>query len=148
MADPLSVAGLAAGLVSLGLQVSGGITQYLDALDCREQDISSARQQNESLRKVLPVIEASLSQLQSDHHTATAAAQACLDSCKTSFKALQDLVTDLTGPDQANSGKRSKIASHGRRLAYPFKRPKLQQLEGKLRSANAALQLALQALEL
>ncbi|KAL2139809.1 hypothetical protein VTI28DRAFT_4664 [Corynascus sepedonium] len=65
-----------------------------------------------------------------------------------SFEALQELVTNLTGPGQANSGKRSKIASHGRKLVYPFKRPKLQQLEGKLSSTHAALQLALQALEL
>lgn len=145
MADPLSIAASAAGLVSLGFQVGGGITQYLDALNCRDADISSARQQNKALSDTLSVIEASLVQLRTDHHAATAAAKACLDSCRASLMALQGLVAKVAGPGQATT---SKIQGHGRKLLYPFKRPKLQQLEAKLGSTNAALQLALQALGL
>ncbi|KAH6838338.1 hypothetical protein B0I37DRAFT_316861 [Chaetomium sp. MPI-CAGE-AT-0009] len=148
MADPLSVAGLAAGLVSLGLQVSGGIAQYVDALDCREHDIAYARQQNDSLHKTLQVIETSLVQLRHDHHPATAAVQGCLDSCKTELNALQDLVAELAHPAQSITNRRSKIKSHGKKLLYPFDRPKLQQLETKLHNANATLRLALQALGL
>jgi hypothetical protein len=58
------------------------------------------------------------------------------------------LMTAQPPCSRANSGKRSKWAGHSKRLLYPFKRPKLQQLERKLRSTNTALQLALQALEL
>jgi hypothetical protein len=47
MADPLSIAGTVAGLVSLGLQVCGGITQYLDAIKCLAEELSSARRQVE-----------------------------------------------------------------------------------------------------
>lgn len=148
MSDPLSLAASAAGLVSLGLQVCGGITQYLDALDCREQDISSARQQNESLQKLFPIIESSLSQLRGDHHEATAAAQDCLNACKTNLKALEDLLADLTGSCQAHGEKRIKVTSRGKKLFYPFKRSKLRELEEKLSRTNAALQLPLQALEL
>lgn len=148
MSDPLSIAASAAGLVSLGLQVCGGITRYLDALDCREQDISSSRQRNESLQKLLPVIEFSLNQLRSDHHAVTAAAQDCLDACKTDFKDLENLLVDLTSSGRANSGKTSKIASHGKKLLYPFKRSKLQELNGKLSRTTQSLQLALQALGL
>jgi DNA anti-recombination protein RmuC len=148
MADPLSVAGLAAGVVSLGIQVCGGITKYLDALDCREQDILSAKQQNECLRKALQVVEASLARLQRDHSAAAAAVQDCLDSSKQELSALNDFVTQLAGSGQPSTGRRGRIKAEGRKLLYPFHRSKLEQLESRLRNANATLQVALQALGL
>ncbi len=148
MADPLSIAGLAAGLVSLGLQVSGGITQYVDALDCREADIASAKQLNDCLQKTLQFIEESLSDFRNDHLAATAVVQACLETCKANLRALQSLLAELAGPDQTHIGRRSRIQNRGKKLLYPFSRPKLQQLETSLRNANATLQSALQALGL
>ena len=148
MADPLSVAGLTAGLVSLGLQVSGGITQYIDALDCREAEISSAKQLNDCLQKTLQFIEESLSDFRNDHHAATAVVQACLETCKANLKTLHNLLAELAGPGQTMTGRRSRIKSQGKKLLYPFSRPKLQQLETNLRNANATLQSALQALGL
>ncbi len=153
MADPLSVAGLvaglAAGLVSLGLQVCGGITQYLDALDCRDQDMVSVRQQTISLQNTLRAVEPSLAQLQSDHQAAAAAVHDCIAGCKSELRALLTLVTDLTGCDQPpRAGRRDKLKSQGKKLLYPFSRPKLNQLETRLRNANGAFQLALQTLGL
>jgi hypothetical protein len=149
MADPLSVAGLAAGLVSLGLQVCGGITKYMDALDCREQDIASVRQQNLSLQKTLHVVETSLAQLQPDHQTAAAAVSSCIDGCRNELEALVTLMADLAGSSQPTAvGRRDKLRNQGKKLLYPFSRPKLEQLETTLRNANATLQLALQALGL
>lgn len=43
MADPLSVAGLATGVVSLGLQVTGGLLSYLVAIRSREDDLVLAK---------------------------------------------------------------------------------------------------------
>lgn len=146
MADPLSVAGLAAGVVSLGLQVCGGITSYIDALNCREQDIASARQQTECLEKTLQVVETSLAQLQHEHQTPTAAVRGCMDSCNQELEALRSLVVELAGPDQSAAGRRERIKAFGKKLCYPFSRPKIEQLENRLRIANATLQLALQAL--
>ncbi|KAI0436950.1 hypothetical protein F4803DRAFT_197268 [Xylaria telfairii] len=148
MADPLSVAGLATGVVSLGLQVAGGITDYIDALNCRSQDILLVKQQNESLQRTLQVVETSLSQFQRDHQVATVAARECLDLCKQELKALQSLVVDITACDQPTADRKSKIKNKGKRLLYPFSRPKLEQLETRLRNTNATLQLALQSLGL
>lgn len=146
MADPLSVAGLATGMVSLGLQVCGGITSYLDALKCGEQDIASTRQQTDCLDKTLQVVKASLPQPRQEHQAPTAAVHSCLDSCSQELKALQTLMAQLAGPDQALSGGREKIQALSKKLRYPFNRPKIDQLEMKLRNTNATLQLALQAL--
>jgi hypothetical protein len=148
MADPLSVAGLAAGLVSLGIQVCSGITKYIDALECRDRDLASVRQQKGSLLKLLHVIETSLVQLERDHHAATSAVSDCLDSCKKDLKALDEWVAALTDGGQPTTGKRSKIRDQRRKLLYPFSRPKLAELDERLRNGNATLQVALQVLGL
>ncbi|AEO69059.1 uncharacterized protein THITE_42560 [Thermothielavioides terrestris NRRL 8126] len=146
MADPLSVAGLATGVVSLGLQVYGGITSYLDALKCRKEDIASARQQVECLDKALQVVKTSLPQLQQEHQAPTAAVRGCLDSCSRELKGLQTLIAELAGPDKATSGGKEKVQAFSKKLRYPFNRPKIELLEMRLRNANSTLQLALQAL--
>ncbi|RYP45967.1 hypothetical protein DL768_007749 [Monosporascus sp. mg162] len=127
MADPLSVAGLAIGVVSLGLQVTGGITDYIDALNCRDQDIAL---------------------LQRDHQAATAAVRECLDSCKKELQVLESLVAELVACDQSTTGRKNKIKNQGKKLLYPLNRPKLEQLGTRLRNVNATLQLALQTLGL
>ncbi|OAA44723.1 Ankyrin repeat-containing domain protein [Beauveria brongniartii RCEF 3172] len=148
MADPLSVAGLAFAVVSLGLQVTAGITDYFDALTSRDQDIAFARQQNDTLRKTLRVIESSSSRLQNDHRAATAALRECLDSCKNELQALEITVAELVSCDQATTCRKDKIRNQGKRLLYPFNRPKLEQIATRLHDINSNLQLALQTLGL
>ena len=151
MADPLSVLGLTAGLVSLGLQVGGGIKTYLDALDCRDQDIASVRQQNDALAATLRVIETSqvLSQIESEHQESTAAVRGCLDSCRAELNTLDRLVTDLAGCSTSMAvGRRYRIKTQGKKALYPFNRSKLEELGKRLHNANATLQLGLQMLNM
>ncbi|KAH6634622.1 hypothetical protein B0J18DRAFT_26054 [Chaetomium sp. MPI-SDFR-AT-0129] len=146
MADLLSVAGLAMGVVSLGIQVCGGITSYLDALKCRKQDIASVRQQTKCLETALQVVEVLLPQLQQEHQGPTVVVRGCLDSCSQELKALHTLMAELAGPNQAPSKRRENIQALSKRLLYPFNQPKIKQLESRLHNTNTTLQLALQAL--
>lgn len=146
MADPLSLAGLAIGVASLGLQVCGGITTYLDAVQCREQEIASVRQQNEVLNSALQAVESSLSRLEPSYQISTAAVLGCLDSCKTELNALETITTNLTNTDRAKGSLTGRIKDKSKALKYPFKRQNVQQLENRLRQASSVLQLALQAL--
>ncbi|KAL2140703.1 hypothetical protein VTI28DRAFT_3488 [Corynascus sepedonium] len=146
MADGLSVAASAAGLVSLGLQISGGIMKYFDALDCRDQNLSSARQQTRALQDTLQVIEESITQLRDNHAAATASVQRYVKFCKDDLKALQNLVAELSGGYQAATTSGIKIKNRGKKLLYSFNHSKLRQLETKLRNTNTTLQSALQAL--
>ncbi|CAG9956320.1 unnamed protein product [Clonostachys rosea f. rosea IK726] len=150
MANPLSVAGSAVAVVSLGLRVTGGITEYIDALHSRDQYIASVRQKNDTLRKTLQVVEASLSrlQLQGDHQAAAQVVRECLDTSMKELKALEDLITELTIGDPSLPRRESKLKTQGKKLMYPFSRPKLEQLGTRLGHINAALQLALQTLGL
>ncbi|KXX81100.1 hypothetical protein MMYC01_204118 [Madurella mycetomatis] len=147
MSDPLSVIGLAAGLVSLGIQVSSGITKYLDALDCRGQDIASVRQQNKALEKSLAFISATLAQPSNQpEHDGSAVLRECLESCNMELKALNSLVADLADSGESTAGMRGRIKNQRKKLLYPFNRPKLEQLDRRLCRANQTLQLPLQTL--
>ena len=148
MADPLSAAGLALSVVSLGLQLSGGIAAYIDALNCREKEIASVRHQNDSLQKFLQVIESSLPRFQPNHSAATAVVHEYLNSCKTELGALESLVSEFTGCDKPTTSRKDNLKAEGKKLLYPFSRPKLEQLEARISRINSALQLALQALDL
>lgn len=144
MADPLSVAGLAAGLVSLSLQVTSGITEYLDALKCRAEELDAVRKHNESLRASIVVIQSSVAKAQPHHQ---ASSQVVLDSikyCKCEIKALDHLVAELTGYDSGTWRQRMQLK--GKKLRYAFDRPKIQHLTNRLSQANATVGTALQVL--
>ncbi|KAF5633874.1 ankyrin repeat-containing protein [Fusarium tjaetaba] len=148
MADPLSVAGLALAVVSLGLQVTGGITDYFDSLNSRDQDISSIIQRNDMLRKTLQLIESSISRFQNDHRTVTETLRQFLDSSNEELKVLVAMVATLNIDDQGTGGRRNKARNKGKKLLHPFHRPKLEQMATKLHHINATLQLGLQSLGL
>lgn len=139
MADPLSVAGLASAILSLGIQVSGGITTYIDVLDCRDEDISSLRQRADTLQKTPRLVQTSLLQFQGDHQDATEAVHEYLDSCNKELKSLESLLVKLTAYDQPTTDRARRIKNKGKRLPFPFSRGKLDQLETKLRDSNAGL---------
>ncbi|TVY69840.1 hypothetical protein Focb16_v001981 [Fusarium oxysporum f. sp. cubense] len=148
MADPLSVAGLALAVVSLGLQVTVSITDYFDSLKSRDQDIASIIQQNGALRKTLQVIEISISRFQNDHRIASEALRQSLDSCKGELKGLESMVATLITDEQGTTGRANKARNKGKKLLYPLHRPKLEQIATKLHHINATLQLGLQSLGL
>ncbi|KAF4426761.1 hypothetical protein CFRS1_v003374 [Colletotrichum fructicola] len=49
-AESVGLAASVAGLLSLGLQVTEGIVKYVDAFDCRQEDLAWAKLRNDSLR--------------------------------------------------------------------------------------------------
>ncbi|KAK8096053.1 hypothetical protein PG999_014075 [Apiospora kogelbergensis] len=144
MADPLSVAGLAAGLISLGLQVTGGITQYLDALKCRSEELDSARKHNDSLRSAIAIIQASVAQAQAQHHAASQIVIGSIQQCEAEIQSLEELVAELAGCDTGTW--RSKLRLNSKKLRYAFDRSKLQRLELRLSQAKDTVDTAMQTL--
>ncbi|KAK7968822.1 hypothetical protein PG988_007895 [Apiospora saccharicola] len=144
MADPLSIAGLAAGLVSLSLQVTAGITQYLDALKCRAEELESTRKRNESLRQLLAVIDTTVVKTQSRHQAPSQAVANCVKQCETGIQSLEDLVAEISGCDRGTW--RSKLQLKSKNLRCAFDRSKVQQLDTRLSQVNELLAIALQVL--
>ncbi|RYP43504.1 hypothetical protein DL768_009892 [Monosporascus sp. mg162] len=148
MADPVSVVGLVAGLASLGIQVCGGITDYLDAVKCRADDIASARRQAQSFKNVLQIIQTTVAQVDSNHQVASTAVVECIKSCEAELNTLESFVSELIGDATSLANFKGKIKEQTKKLSYAFNRSKLDQLEARLARANGIFQTALQSLGL
>lgn len=140
--------GLAAGLVSLGIQVCAGISTYIDAIKARAEDTASVKRQVQHFELVLQNAKEALVNLNSTHGILTTVAAGCLTSCEVELKSLKDFVEELIddGPSQPNF--RDKVREQTRKLTYPFNRTKLSHLETKVSLVNGTFQAALQSLSL
>ncbi|KAI1358400.1 hypothetical protein F5Y08DRAFT_350876 [Xylaria arbuscula] len=127
MADPLSVAGVILGVVSLGLQVADGLSKYLDGVGGRTEELNSTKQRgDENAPGPAFLVE---------RH---------VKSCDTELSALYTLVSKLSQPDATIAGIQRLTSEHARKLTYPFNRSHIGRLEKRLDRVNSALQLALQ----
>ncbi|TEA12171.1 hypothetical protein C8034_v006580 [Colletotrichum sidae] len=148
MAEPVGVTGTAAGLVSLGLQLYGEISKYIDAVKGRKRDLANASRHAETLRMCLTAIDDVVSS-NNNSKAAEDAVDSCMLSCKDEVKELEALITRLRGPIPTTPDTFSaKIKEKGRQLSYPFHRESVLMLERRLDSTNGVLRTALHSLEL
>lgn len=148
MADPLSIVGTAAGLVSLGLQLYGGIKDYLDAIQSRQEDLASIHRHATALKNALGAIEAGIQSRSVTNQTSAPAAISCLQSCGAELNALSAVLAEITPSSSALGPNtfRLKLKEEKMKLTYPFKRSNISKLEERLQNANLTLHTALHAL--
>jgi hypothetical protein len=148
MADPLSIIGTAAGLVSLGLQVYGGIKDYLDAIQTSQEDIAGIHRHAVGLKDSLDAIEGVIRTRSLNSPASADVAMSCLLSCHAELNALSGVLAELISSPSTSSTNalRTKISEGKRKLTYPFKRSNIVKLEDRLRNANLTLHTALHAL--
>ncbi|KAK7973826.1 hypothetical protein PG989_015674 [Apiospora arundinis] len=144
--DPLSLAASVAGLTSLGIQVTGGISTYLDALKCRDEELETIRRQNGVLRSIIASIETTSFAIQSLPLSAAAAAAQSIKSCTEDLDELEIFVAQLSGSDLSTW--RLRLKDKSRRLHYALDRPKISQLHTRIGQSKATLQLVVAELEL
>lgn len=172
MADPLSLLGLTAGLISLGLQVSGGIVTYVDAVKGRRDELESVKRQVDSMTEIVKRIDATLSRLAAQHQatvplpgpatapapsaasattpvtaSALAPTMASLKTCLTAFEvemiALRNELSKLAVFNAPTSDLKSKVLAQAGALKYPFGRGKFLLLRKRLDEINKPLMSAL-----
>lgn len=148
MADPLGIAGTAAGLVSLGLQLYGEISKYIKAVKGREEDLRAARQNAEILRKCLNAIKGATASTNLTPTVSKDAVNECVASCIDELKQLEELLTRLRGSTAPADTLSSKFKAKGRQFIYPFHKDSVVDLEKRLASTNDVLQTALHALRM
>ncbi|KAK8093330.1 hypothetical protein PG997_000015 [Apiospora hydei] len=144
MADPLSLAASVAGLISLGLQVTTGIAEYLNAVESRSEELSSAQRRNEALANTIAIIERAAGKLEHVSPDAATSAKRSLEVCRGSLNALESFVAQLTGTDPHTW--RAKLLTS--KLHYIFDRSKVQQLSARVSQTTSTLQLAVDGLGL
>lgn len=79
MSDPLSVAGTAVGIASLGIQVCQGLIKYLQAVNDRNEEIRDAVRDVKQVLSLLDNLNNTLPNV--SFGNGTTSIQTCIDNC-------------------------------------------------------------------
>ncbi|CVL11712.1 uncharacterized protein FPRN_14912 [Fusarium proliferatum] len=153
MAEAIGVAGSVVGIVSFGLQVYTGLSEYLDAVKGRDEDLQQAKRYAKALLSSLKAIEEVISKVNGNNALtpdalAQDAVEECKDLCKAELQALGTLLENLKGPLVHHAEPFAKAKSSMHKWSYPFKKKSISKLEDRLMSTNNVLKTALSALQL
>ncbi|KAH7216090.1 hypothetical protein DER44DRAFT_170006 [Fusarium oxysporum] len=149
MAEAFGIAGSAFGTVSLGLQLFKEISQYIDDIDGREEDLKQARNFATNIQVSINALDVAISNAPTDDPTTNSAIGSCRDSCVSAVNNLLALVKELRGPiisiPNSNAARAKGLCA---KLKYPFKKQSIEKLEENLSRTNSALQTILQVFQL
>jgi hypothetical protein len=147
MADPLSIAGTAVGILSLGIQVCGGLFQYYAQFRGLHADIDDILGRVENLEGILRGLEPLIRRYESGDGKAPSQLQLALTACE---KALQRLkgISEKCYNTKGAKGLQERITLVRRRILWPFKKETLRELQDTLNGFQDNLSLALQSLGL
>ncbi|KAF5510969.1 hypothetical protein CGCS363_v002477 [Colletotrichum siamense] len=144
MADVL---GTVLGVVSLGLQVGASISNYLDGVQCRKEDMEYTTRCCKSMNSLLQQIKSLQYQLTGVNITAVREA---MTTAEVELSILGNFVEKIRAGNNANYPnpimKRAK--KQKTKLLYPFQKDHLYRLNAQLDAANRALQAALLQVQL
>ncbi|KXH29764.1 hypothetical protein CSIM01_05530 [Colletotrichum simmondsii] len=138
-AESVGLAASVAGLLSLGLQITGGIVKYMDAFEGRDEELRNVRKQNDNLGVTLHAMKTVLASLQGQSPAVAAAVDQNIRSCEEDLRALEALCIELS--DHAGSTWTTRLENKKKKVTFAFHRPKLRDLELQLQKAHGALQL-------
>jgi hypothetical protein len=145
MSDPLSVAGTAVGITSLGIQVCQGLIQYLRAVRGRKQDLREGVREIEQVVSLLYSLNSHLPKINPE--TGTAPLRNCLNNCYGKLENLQEVLGELD--DAKHSSKVTRRAANAMRsVTYPFQQEKLTAIRQSLRSVLDDLNLIISIISL
>lgn len=145
MSDPLSVAGTAVGIVSLGIQVCQGLINYVQASKGRKDEIQDSIQDVQQVVLLIYSLNNTLRGINERRYTESLAAS--LKRCYASLEKLQAFLVKLDPPQQSSGTSRIvRDARHS--LVYPFQQAKVNSLHQSLRKDLSDLRLAIQIVSL
>ncbi|KAK1528295.1 hypothetical protein CPAR01_12853 [Colletotrichum paranaense] len=138
-AESVGLAASIAGLLSLGLQITGGIVKYMDAFEDRDEELRNVKKQNDNLGVTLHAMKTVLAGLQGHSPAVAAAVDQNIRSCEEDLRALEALCVELS--DHAGSTWSKRLENKKKKVTFAFHRPKLRDLELQLQKAHSTLQL-------
>jgi hypothetical protein len=150
MADPLSVAGSAVGIISLGLTVCQGLLAYYGPFKSFHDQIDEVICRIAALDGILKVLQ---DVFMDDHIISTsltaqsaAVAVDCILRCSEGLHRLKKTLEKCTSTKSTNNPFRSKIQIN--RMLYPFRRDTLMALLETMSWLQANLNTSLQILNM
>ncbi len=148
MADPLSIAGSVAGLISLGSQVTQSLVDFYNAYKQQDSELVGTIETIESVLSILQSLEKTLSnrKFQVDERS-------LIVNIETSIKNCDELIHELQGECQkfseaTSNGTKAALRVTGRRATYPFRQSTLQKLDEDIGEIRLNLSSAMDVLQL
>ncbi|WAO94620.1 Hypothetical protein NCS54_01221200 [Fusarium falciforme] len=142
MSDPLSVAGTAVGITSLGIQVCQGLFWYLRSVHGKRGEIARDLGEIQTLISIFYSLNDILPKINQTRCTEATTIRRCLEDSEGKLLELQQLLVKLRGP-QESTANRDKMREAGRKLVYPFRADTLKSLRQSLRELLNNLNLAI-----
>ncbi|KAG4419321.1 hypothetical protein IFR04_007555 [Cadophora malorum] len=141
MGDPLSVAGTAVGVVSLGLQVTGGLIKYHSNFTSYQEDITRITQSSERLCELLECLNDVLTKEEPEHSAVLEQVHRSVSACKGGLRLLKrEVEKNRTIKLPVNTEDKARIIA--KRLLYPFKKDTLHGVQVQLYALEDRLSFA------
>ena len=145
MADPLSVVGTAAGIVSLGLQVSQGLIEYYNQWKHFDADVNAMYASVEQLDRGFQLVGAKLKTNDFAMLSAAHDAEVSIRLCEGGILELKRRLEKIKSKEPPEVLRRKDaflydLKKQGKRLLYPFQKGTI----GKLRDVVSELRDGLQ----
>lgn len=148
MADPLSITGSAAGLITLGIQVTQSLVNFYNSYKDIDSDLVGIAQKLEVLLEVFSSLDKAISNrnFQEDERD-------LIKNIETSIRSWEGLIQELHD-ECKNFSKTSSnrveatVRIAGRRATYPFRKSTLQRLDEDIGEIRTNISSALEVLHL
>lgn len=147
MADPISVAGSALGVISVGIQVCQGLLSYYNAWKSYNHQVSHVYHMIEGLNATLDNLQLSFEKVGNTNTPAAQNVIRSIASCEDGVKALGTTLEKLSSIKSPH-GVREKLQTYSLQTMFPFKQDTLQSMKAIVTDLQNNLDSALQVLEL
>ncbi|KAF5584122.1 hypothetical protein FPCIR_8750 [Fusarium pseudocircinatum] len=147
MAEAFGIAGSAFGTVSLGIQLFTEISNYLNSVEGRDDDLERAKNYALDFHSSLIALETLASTTgisDTDLERVINQGQA---NCASAINSLSKMVAELKSQDPIPNSRASKARALYVKLKYPFKKQNLENLEKQLFNTVSVLKFALTILQ-
>ena len=153
MVDPVSIAGTAVGVVSLGLQVSQGLIEYYTQWRDFDADVATLYASVVQLDRLFRFIKEKFSVVDVEILSSVYEAEKSIQLCEVSVLDLKRRLEKLKTREPLPDLRKKDVLLHGlkgqgRRLLYPFQKGTLGKLRDVISDLRDGLQPFLQAVQL
>ncbi|KAI0006843.1 hypothetical protein F4779DRAFT_594791 [Xylariaceae sp. FL0662B] len=145
--DPLSVTASTAGLISLGITVSGGLVRYCKAYQGQDANLTQLSRHAQDLESFLRLIEDRTAGLQSPGRDLDNSLRGCRDACDACLGDFKRLNAKYSSPRLGQNFK-ERSRRLARDLRYPFDKAKFDDFRSQLQEFYTRLSGHLQLVHL
>ena len=148
MPDPVSIAGTAAGLISLGIQVTQSLVEFYASYKSQYSTIADTVERLECLLEIFQSLKTTLldRKIQPEERSLIKSIYESIHHCDELIYELQEECQKFH--KNSSNGIAAKVKIAGRRVTYPFRQSTLQKLDESIGEIRDNLSSALDTLQL